>query len=310
MSETYLVRAKLEFSWEFEEEESQQSIKVPKQLPVNFGPFCLDRSPNAKFYLMNLGLIDEVLMEGLNPDRDYPISLLFIELKIQTERGQQPEYEADDILEQLEAMLRLFQEGDVALRRHYYHTWRIKEGNPKPVIFLSSRPPKPEPATLYPRKPYKLEDEALHGFIEFFNSYWDIINQKHQPIYNALYRFNSSYERRTLSDRLIELMIGMEALFGDKEYQRYKIPLRCACMLYPPGKVRKQAFATIKKFYDERSAIIHGGKLELGPNSKGEVDQFEEYTRRSILKFLEVHKDGCPITSGAQLDDLLFFDGE
>jgi len=217
------------------------------------------------------------------------------------------------MLEQLEAMLRLFQQGDISLRRHYYHTWQIKEGKPKSVIFLSarrSRPPKPEPATLYRRKPYKLEDETLHGFIEFFNSYWDIINQKHQPIYNALYRFNSSYERRTLSDRLIELMIGMEALFGDEAYQRYKIPLRCACMLYPPGEERKQAFTTIKQFYDERSAIIHGGRLELDSNSKGKVDQFEEHTRRSILKFLEHYKDGCPITSGAQLDDLLFFDGE
>jgi len=66
MSEIYLVRAKLEFHWEFDEENRQ--AKVPKQLPVNFGPFCLDQSPNAKFYLMDLGLIDEVYMEGLKPD--------------------------------------------------------------------------------------------------------------------------------------------------------------------------------------------------------------------------------------------------
>ena len=99
----------------------------------------------------------------------------------------------------------------------------------------------------------------------------------------------------------------MEALFGDKEYHRYKIPLRCACMLFPSGKARKQAFENIKRFYDERSAILHSGKLGLHPQVEGKVDQFEEYVRMSILKFLELYEDGRPITSGALLDDLLFF---
>jgi len=105
-------------------------------------------------------------------------------------------------------------------------------------------------------------------------------------------------------------MIAMEALFAVKDYHRYKIPLRCACMLYPPGKERKEAFTTIKEFYDKRSIIIHGGKLELDRESLAKVDQFEDYARKSIVKFLELHKKGNSITSGAQLDDMLFFNGK
>lgn len=308
MSETYLFRATFEFQWElgYTEDIVPEPPKLPRQLPIEFGPFRLDQSPNAELYLEELGWINPSPLKALSPDHNYPVSLLYIETQIRAKEGYDPEGTADETFEQLEAMLRLFQEGDISLRRHY-SIFHLKEGKPEWIVFLEPRPIKPEPAALYPRGPYKLDDETLRGFVGFFNSYWDIINQMHQPIYNALFRFNSSYERRTLSDRLIELMIAMEALFGDKEYHRYKIPLRCACMLYPPGKERKRVFTTIKGFYDTRSKIVHGGKLELATNIEGEVDRFEQYVRRSILKFLERHKDGCPITSGSELDDLLFF---
>jgi hypothetical protein len=305
MNKTYIVRARLDLFWDFEEEDWQS--KIPKNIPVEFGPFRLDRSPNHSFYLERLGIIDSFLLEGLNPDDNYPISILNVELKIQIKEDDYPEDVADETLEQLEAMLRLFQEGAICLRRHYYHTWELKDGNLKEILFLNPSPPKPEPATLYDRKRYKLNDETLEEFLTFFKTYWDIVQHKSRPIYTALLRFNSSYERRTLSDRVIELMIAMEALFGDKDYQRYKIPLRCACMLYPPGKERKKAFTTIREFYDKRSEIVHGGRLELDRESLGKVDQFEDYARRSIWTFLKLHKNGNPITSGAQLDDMLFF---
>jgi len=313
VTETYVFRAGLEWNIQYFDNVNRPNFVT--HLPIELGPFRFALSPNALYYSAQMGWFQKHDFPSLDeppPHQDYPNSIIYVETKIETTEGSDNNVEekADEIYEQLEAMLRLFSPGDIFLRRTISVGMPLKSDEFIWGSFVDYRPIKPKPEPLYQREPYELSGETLRQFREFFSQYWDIINQKHQPIYNALYRFNSSYERRTVSDRLIELMIAMEALFGDKEYHRYKIPLRCACMLYPPGEVRKQAFTTIKQFYDERSAIIHGGRLELDSNSKGEVDQFEEYTRRSILKFLELHKDGCPITSGAQLDDLLFFVGE
>jgi len=308
MGEIYLVRARLEFGWDFEKGEDEKPPKTLKQLPIEFGPFRLDWSPNSEFYLMDLGWLEPDYKGDLHPDWEYPVSLLYVETKVEVQSGQHPESAADDILEQLEAMLRLFQEGDVCLRRHEY-VWDLREGTPKVAIFIRHRPIKAEPATLYRRGAYRMDDETLGKFVYFFNCYWHIIHQASQPLYNAVFRFSSSYERRTLADRLTELMIAMEVLFGDYEYHRYKIPLRCACMLYPLGEARKGAFKTIRELYDDRSRILHGDELELGTKcTEDRVNQFEEHVRRSILKFLELHKSGHPITSGTQLDDLLFFE--
>jgi len=304
MHETYLVRAKLDLSWAFEEEDWES--KVPKRLPVEFGPFVLAQSPNKSFHLERLGLIDSVLMEGLQPDGNYPISILYVDLRLEIGKEESPEEMADEMFEQLEAILRLFQAGNVFLRRHYYHTWQLEAGGLKKVFYLLPTPEKPEPATLYNRGLYKLDDKTLQQFIGFFNSYWDIIHGKRQPTYNALSRFNSSYEKRNLGDRLIDLIVALEALFGGGDSLTYKIALRCSCFLYPPGEARAKAFKAIKKVYGDRSAMIHGDKIDSSYTGE-EIDQLEEQVRRSITAFLERHRKGYEIKSGEDLDELLFF---
>lgn len=308
MSETYLIRAKLEFDWEFEKEQDREMLRRPQRLPIKFGPFLLDQSPNFEFHLVDLGLLEPDYKGDSHPNYEYPVSLLYVETKIEVEKGQHPEVAADDLLEQLEAMLRLFQEGDVYVRRHHY-MWHLEGDSPRLALFFDFRPTKAEPASLYRRRAYPLDDDTVERFIAFFNRYWDTVHQMPRPLGNAISRFNSSYDRRTLADRLIELMIAMEALFGDNEYHRYKIPLRCACLLYPPGEARKQAFRTIRELYDDRSRIVHGDKLEVDPNYSDErIKQFERHVRISILKFLDLYQEGLHIVSGAQLDDLLFFE--
>lgn len=297
--EKYLVRAKFEYDWFIDDADGGKKLIKPEELPKNFGPFIFNISPNADYYLTELGWINE---RGLQPDWQFPVSLFYIETEIE----RHSESDADEILEQLEVMFRLSQKGDVYIRRHR-HVLAIRDGKTEPVISLRRWPEKAEPATIYDRGAYPLDDKAMDKFIDFFNLYWDIIHNKPQPLYNAVFHFNTSYERRSVSDRLLELMIAMEALFGDKDYQRYKIPLRCSCLLFNKGNERKEAFTVIKEFYDERSAIVHGGKLEINTRLEGKVDQFEGYVRKSILKFLEFYNKGFPIVSGTQLDDLLFF---
>ena len=75
-----------------------------------------------------------------------------------------------------------------------------------------------------------------------------------QSIDLALSRFNSSYERRELVDRLIDLVIALEALFGEQgDSLSLKVASRCACWLYPPGQERWDAFVAVRDMYRKRS---------------------------------------------------------
>jgi hypothetical protein len=311
VTNTYIFRAGLE--WNIQYFDNVNRPKFVTQLPIELGPFHLALSPNALYYAAQMGWFQNHDFSSLDeppPHQDYPNAIIYVETKIETKEGSEENVEekADEIYEQLEAMLRLFSPGDIFLRRNISVGMPLKGGEFVWGAFIDYRSIRPKPEPLYQRDPYRLSHETLHQFSEFFYQFWDVVYQKCQPIYSALYRFSSSYERRTLTDRLIELMIAMETLFGDREYQRYKIPLRCACMLYSPGPARKQIFTTIRDFYDERSAILHGGKPELQRNIGSKVDQFESCVRESIVKFLELHKGGYTIRTGADLDDLLFLE--
>lgn len=302
MTETYLVRAKL----------CGELSKIPRQLPVKFGGFLLNHSPNSEIWFIEQGF-NETNSDNnmLHEDNDYPVSPLYVETEIKIDKRPHPLSVADETLEQLEAMLRLFKPGDIYLRRH--KVWCLESKIPR-LYNISIRLPLPqvkaEPTTLYNRDNYELDDETLSKFIEFFNSYFGIIKQKPKPLWHALFRFSSSYEKRTLADRLVELMIAMEALFGDNAEFTYKISLRSACMLYPAGEAREKAFGTIKKLYEERSKIVHG--KTLNPSSDNQrINQFEDYVRNSIIKFLQLYSDGHLSTSstlsGEELDGLIFF---
>lgn len=278
-------------------------------LPIDIGPFRFALSPNALYYSAQMGWFqdhDFPSLDDPHPHQDYPNSIVYVETKVEADTGSNVEEQADRTFDQLEALLRLFSPGEIFLRRNISVGIPIGDDDLVWGAFIEYRPITPRPEPLYQRDPYRFDDETLGRLHDFFDLYWPVICQAHQPINNALYHFSSSYERRTETDRLIELMISMEALFGDREYHRYKIPLRCSCMLYPRGSQRRQAFTSIKKLYDARSRIIHGDTTELGADLEVEVKGFEEHVRRSILRFLELHNDGLCNLSGNQLDDLLF----
>ena len=78
----YLVRASLEFRIDFDHASREQNSAIPLRLPVNVGPFQLDRSPNAEHYLAEIGAIDPEQLGRDHPDWEYPVSFLYVESKI------------------------------------------------------------------------------------------------------------------------------------------------------------------------------------------------------------------------------------
>jgi hypothetical protein len=313
MTRTYIFRAGLETESYVEVEENRmQELSIPKQLPIEFGPFRLDKSPNSEFYLAQLGYKD--LPPGIEsldeppPDQDYPNSILYVEANIEVKDSEDPEAAADERLEELEAMLRLFQRGNVSLRRNLSIGTRFKKnGELTWFAFVFSRPIKPKPEPLYRRHPYLIDDVVIDQFKQYFSRYWETVHRKPERIYNALRRFSSSYEERVSSDRLLELVIGLESLFGGGAGSiAYKVALRASCLLYPPGEDRKGAFKRIKRAYDDRSKLIHGVRSHA--KYEEEIDAIEELLRKAIKKFLEYDVTDTQISSEEDLDNLLFLE--
>ena len=306
MTEIYVFRASLETGFYVESVKGRaQRLSIPKQLPVEFGPFRLDRSPNSEFYLAHAGHLGIESVDEPVPDEDYPISVLYVETNIKVKDDEDPEAAADEIFEELEAMLRLFQMGNVSIRRNLLLGRDFGRG--ELTWFIFERPIRSKPEPLYHRYPYLIDDTVLHNFRQYFSRYWKTVHRKPKRIYNALHRFSSSYEERASADRLLELVIALESLFGGKgDSTTYKLALRASCFLYPPGKDRQEVFEKIKRTYGDRSGLIHGDRLYPRYTDK-EIDDIEDLLRKAINKFLEYDVNGTRLYSEADLDNLLFF---
>jgi len=298
----YLARGKVEHEFAVLDKKGIH-VNFPEKLPITIGEFRIARSPNFEHYLRELGWI--AAKQSNKPDWEYPMSYLYVETVFDIEDKGDPFDKADNILEQLEAMFRLYHTGGIYIRLH--DVWHINEDKRERMVIFRVAPDRPEPPRIGLQGDYPLNDEVLIGFQTYFSKYWGIVSGRQKNLWSAIYRFNSSYERRTIEDRLVELMIAMEAIYSDKEYHRYKIPLRCSCLLFPPGEERKGNFKFIKDLYDDRSKLLHGGITDLPGVTTFEVNRFEDLVRRSIQKFMDIFKEGKPIPDGPQLDDILFF---
>ena len=312
MTKTYMFRAGLETAFYVESVKGRmQGFSIPKRLPIEFGPFHLDRSPNAEFYMAGLGYgdlpPDIESLDGPPPNQDYPNSVLYVETSIDVEDREDPEAPADDIFEDLESMLRSFQIGNVSLRRNLSIGADFGSGDLMWFAFVVSRPIKPKTEPLYYRRPYLIDDDILDAFKQYFSHYWKTVCRKPRRIYTALRRFSSSYEERGSPDRLLELIIALESLFGGKGGSTtYKVALRASCFLYPSGKDRQEAFGKIKRAYDDRSRLIHGDRLHPRYTDE-EIDVIEDLLREAINRFLEYDVNGFRLSSEEDLDNVLFF---
>ena len=288
----YLVRAQLEFDWDFEQVGKAERLRSPKELPITIGPFCLYDSPNAEFYLHRVAQIELEHFVQQNPDWRYPISLLYFEIKLEESKQSRPYAQAEDKFELLECLLRLFQPGGISVRRHE-HIFLVQEHSFSPFVYLTGHQVKPLPAPTYERPAYPFDDGVLSEFIEFFNAHWDVLQgNPSSPLKMAASRFSSSYEKRTLSDRLIDLVIALEALFGDGDSRGIaaRVATRCACLLNLPEEECSGTIGLVRKSYAERNKILHGGQRErrlMQPVqlliTEAEVAELEDIVRKSMI---------------------------
>ena len=79
------------------------------------------------------------------------------------------------------------------------------------------------------------------------------------PLRIAAKRFAGSFEKQGNEDKLIDYVIGLEALLGrENEAIAYRIPLRLATLIGGGPVERIRIFDVSKKSYDLRSKLVHG----------------------------------------------------
>ena len=300
MTIQYLLRADLAFGF-------LDGVPVSTSLPVNLGPFQLNHSPNAGIHLADLGLIEPGQPAREQHDRLFPVSLLYLERRFEYDDEGPPTRYADDSLDRLERLLRLFQPGEISVRRH--GLWCVHEdGRQTPGWSFSThdfRPVKPPIEGLHEYGEYPLDDANLSRLIKFVDRFWSALDRCHANLQLAMARFSSSYEKRDLADRIIDLVIALEALFGDGERRRItqNIARRAAFWLHATESERCAAFATIRKFYGDRSKIVHGCLSDDVTDQR--VNLLEDMVRSCLRKFLDWQVQRGKTPRGRELDRLM-----
>ena len=302
MAKQYLVRADLAFGF-------QEGVPTSTPFPVNFGPFQLNRSHNAGLFLADLGLIESRQISCDNYDSKFPMSLLYLEHRFRCANNENPTKRADAVLDRLERLLRLFQPGEVSVLRH--GVWHIDaSGELTPAWSFSGydfKPVKPPIEGLHEYGDYPLDDATLESLVEFIERFWDVLDDIPGNLKIAMARLSSSYEKRYPADRLIDLVIALEALFGDGDSSSttYKVAMRGACWLYAKESDRHAALRTIKKLYGYRSRIVHGNSA-LGKDLTGQqVNDLECMVRSGLRKFLDWQVKNGETPSGTKIDELI-----
>lgn len=126
----------------------------------------------------------------------------------------------------------------------------------------------------------------LNKTMKTFDSWGFIFSDKKMSyLVNALeYLYHATGDER-LEQKLIDLIISMESLFGEDQELRLRISLR-ATYLLSAGREgeRPRIFNRIYDLYNKRSRIVHGG--EEVPLTSEEVSGLECFVRESIMRLI------------------------
>jgi len=268
---------------------------LPSQIPTNIGSFLLDKSPNALFCLAQQGLGYELLsddgcinLDGLPPNNDFPSTIFYIQTNIEIGDDQNPDSFSEDVFTKFEAMLRLFQKGGICVRRVFGQGIILNDTDFNWGICTDFEqiPIKPQIKTVYPRKIYQFDDETIVNYKVFFSKYWPIISNKPEPIWGSLYRFSLSYERRTLRERMAELMLAMEPIFGDYKPQFTEIASNFSQSICAPNLIPDQIKEFLNDLFSRRKQILYDEGWENDPRNIDCADQLEDLLREAITKLL------------------------
>jgi hypothetical protein len=129
----------------------------------------------------------------------------------------------------------------------------------------------------------------------------------------AVERLSDAILRPKADDRLLDLIICLEALFGDDQGAAgYKIGLRSAVIVGNNYRDRQEIFKLVQQAYRRRSALVHGSRkkheddIDLTP--KELAQKLANVTRKSLLLWLRALATGRKPPQSKDIDDRIFRD--
>jgi len=256
-------------------------IKIPKQekeemlsLSWQFGPFCSYQMMPSDNYAFEFYVeVPKVIGDTSSTHKE----------------ENMPSWVADKQFNEARSALRLFKNGAVSLVDIYMKParWEPSGG----ISIAHSAAPRVSGIL------YKLPKEELPIFLKFWHFFQGVRKRKQNRAEVALRRFNFGYERVRPEDKLIDWLIGFEALLlkkdeGHQELE-HRLALRGSALLGKSADEKKRIFRELKTAYKERSSIVHGGPVKTAVKINTEQVQFaefvnrvEEHLRSAIKEFL------------------------
>jgi hypothetical protein len=176
--------------------------------------------------------------------------------------------------------LRLFEEGCI---RIVFEVWK---GEHLGLQFSELKSLRSE------ERSYYIAESELSGLKDFLREYMDTAWDKKKTRTSlgiALNRYTDGFERNRLEDKIIDYMIGLEALYLSENPGElaYTLAHRLSILLSQDKKERQELFKKTRESYRLRSRIVHGQKYDL---SAIQVWFVEDILRRSIKNFLKTAK--------------------
>jgi len=138
---------------------------------------------------------------------------------------------------------------------------------------------------------YELLAEEAENIVSFYHGY-DLgsLIKKNNEFTISLRRFNDGLNRLRDDDKIIDLIIGFEALLykqGENSELLYRLRLRTSKLLEKKFDKRLLLKRRINKMYELRSAIVHGEKYEI---KKEIIEECEDMLRDSLKKYMDCRR--------------------
>ena len=136
---------------------------------------------------------------------------------------------------------------------------------------------------------YNFNESELIDLVKILN-YIQTIRNKNFKIDLVLDRFNFTYERKRITDKIIDLAVAYETLFTKKNDGKdsitFKLKLRIARLLGKDYQEKKNIAKKIDYFYTIRSKIVHG-ESNVNKTDSDILNETKEYLRKSIIIYLD-----------------------
>jgi hypothetical protein len=169
------------------------------------------------------------------------------------------------------------------------------------------------------QRPYWGQFELSEAEVPRFLELWSLLEEGASRFGFSIHRFNLAFARGLLADQIVDLVIAAEALFLsdlDEKYRgelRFRFALRAAKFIEHPQYGEHEVFRLMRRAYDARSAIVHGGSPDdtrLPDNQSAKlgtfIDVIEELVRLGLRKGLSMKEDAKKMRQAEYWDNLVF----